>query len=67
MYEVVFCSSSDQPNLNSAGVSLEDKNFSTTLDDSPSDRHAYKLKCFTNPLAIGRLPISAKNFYKFCR
>ena len=64
-YEISF-----DPNvlgISSSGISLECKNFSQILDEYPSDRHAYKMKLFTHPLAIGRLPIMAKNFIKFTR
>jgi hypothetical protein len=53
--------------INSSGISIECKNFQQILDKHPSDRHAYKLKLFTHPLSIGRLPIMAKNFLKFTR
>jgi hypothetical protein len=66
-YQVIFEEHpAGHPNLHSS-VSIECKNFSKLLESLPSDRHAYKLKCFTNPLAVGRLPIAAKNFYKYTR
>jgi hypothetical protein len=67
-YNILYHSENQQwSTLNLAGVSLECKNFCKLLDENPSDRHAYKLKMFSNPLAIGRLPITTKNFYKFVR
>ena len=65
-YEIVY-DTAVVGNIASAGISLECKNFSSIMDESPSDRHAYKIKLFTHPLAIGRLPIMAKNFIKFTR
>lgn len=68
MYEIVFNNSIEsEANVVSSGVSLECKNFSILCNELPSDRHNYKLKFFMNPISIGRLPSSAKNFVKFVR
>jgi len=66
VYEVVF-GNNGQGKIKTSGISLECRNFCKTHDDSPSDRHAYKLKCFTYPIAVGRLPGMAKLFFKYIR
>ena len=66
-YEILYDTLNLDNSFTSAGISLECKQFSKILDENPGDRHAYKCKLFTFPLAIGRLPIMAKNFIKFCR
>jgi hypothetical protein len=66
-YEIIYDLGNNSSNINSTGMSLECVHFSEILDQAPSDRHAYKMKCFTHPISIGRLPLMAKNFLKFAR
>ena len=66
MYNIVY-DTAMVGNIASAGISLECKQFPQILDACPSDRHAYKIKLFTHPVAIGRLPTMAKNLVKFTR
>ncbi len=65
MYKITFCDA--DTTLTQTGLSLECKAFSETCANSPSDRHAYSLKFFKNPITVGRLPLQTKNFLKFIR
>ncbi len=68
MFKITFCDTSDNSNtLHSSGLTIDSKAFADKLKSYPSDRHAYSLRFYKNPISIGRLPNQAKMFVKYIR
>ena len=65
MFKITFCDGEN--NIKLSDTTIECKTFAETCDNAPSDRHAYSIKFFMNPISIGRLPIQGKNFLRFIR
>jgi hypothetical protein len=66
MYSIKFTSDEDAQ-VQSTSKILECVNFSKHMYACPSDRHAYSIQYFKNPIAVGRLHPSVKEFFKFIR
>jgi hypothetical protein len=67
MYTITFSSDTQDAQVQSTSKILDCNKFSQILYQSPSDRHAYALKFLKNPVSIGRLSSTTKDFVKFAR